>query len=158
MKIRIACVGKMKESYFLKAQAEYLKRLSRFAAVEVLELADERTPAFPTEREREAVLKKEGERIKRAMAGFDVASVLAVEAQQMDSEAFAQRLGEKEAQGKSVCYVIGGSFGISEEVKRMAGEKISLSLLTFPHRLARIVLLEQLYRGFKICRGENYHK
>ena len=76
MKIRIACVGKMKESYFLKAQEEYIKRLSRFAAVEVLELADERTPAFPTEREREAVLKKEGERIKRAMAGFDVASVL----------------------------------------------------------------------------------
>ena len=107
MKIRIACVGKMKESYFLKAQEEYIKRLSRFAAVEVLELADERTPAFPTEREREAVLKKEGERIKRAMAGFDVASVLAVEAQQMDSEAFAQRLGERRRRAKACAMLLG---------------------------------------------------
>ena len=158
MKIRIVCVGKMKEDYFLKAQAEYAKRLSRFAGLEILELADERTPDRPSQSQKRAVLKKEGERVLRAATGFDVVSVLAVEAHQVDSEAFAKKLGEKEALGKSVCYVIGGSLGLAEEVKQRADELFSLSRLTFPHRLARIVLLEQLYRGFKICHGENYHK
>lgn len=158
MKIRIVCVGKMKEEYFLKAQKEYAKRLSRFASLEIVELADERTPDRPTEREKQSVLKKEGERVLKAVEGFDIVSVLAVEAEQMDSEGFAAKLGEKEALGKSVCYVIGGSLGLAEEVKRQAQEKFSLSRLTFPHRLARIVLLEQLYRGFKICHGQTYHK
>lgn len=158
MKIRVVCVGKMKEDYFRKAQAEYAKRLSRFASLEILELADERTPDNPTEKQRQAVLKKEGERVKKAAAGFDILSVLAVEAEQLSSEGFAQRLGEKESRGKSVCYVIGGSLGLAEEVKQAADERFSLSALTFPHRLARIVLLEQLYRGFKIFHNENYHK
>ena len=152
MKIRIVCVGKMKEDYFQKAQKEYAKRLSRFARLEIVELADERTPDRPTEREKQSVLKKEGERVLKAVEGFDIVSVLAVEAEQMDSEGFAAKLGE------SVCYVIGGSLGLAEEVKRQAQEKFSLSRLTFPHRLARIVLLEQLYRGFKICHGQTYHK
>ena len=158
MKIRSVCVGKMKEDYFLKAQKEYAKRLSRFASLEIVELADERTPDRPTEREKQAVLKKEGERVLGAVKGFDIVSVLAVEAQQLDSEGFAAKLGEKEAAGASVCYVIGGSLGLAEEVKNRAQEKFSLSRLTFPHRLARIVLLEQLYRGFKICHGQVYHK
>ena len=152
MKIRIVCVGKMKEDYFLKAQKEYAKRLSRFASLEIVELADERTPDRPTEREKQSVLKKEGERVLRAAEGFDILS------EQMDSEGFAAKLGEKEALGKSVCYVIGGSLGLAGEVKNRAQEKFSLSRLTFPHRLARIVLLEQLYRGFKICHGQTYHK
>ncbi len=158
MKIRILCVGKMKEDYFLKAQAEYAKRLSRFASLEILELADERTPDRPTESQKNAVLKKEGERILKAVSGFDVVSALAVEAQQLDSQRFAEKLGERMAMGKSLCYVIGGSLGLAEDVKRRADELFSLSALTFPHRLARIVLLEQLYRGFKICHGQVYHK
>ena len=97
MKIRIVCVGKMKEDYFLKAQAEYAKRLSRFASLEIIELADERTPDNPTEKQRQAVLKKEGERVKKAVAGFDILSVLAIEGEQSSSEGFAKNSGKRKA-------------------------------------------------------------
>ena len=158
MKIRIVCVGKMKEDYFLKAQKEYAKRLSRFASLEIVELADERTPDRPTEREKQSVLKKEGERVLRAAEGFDILSVLAVEAEQMDSEGFAAKLGEKEALGKSVCYVIGGSLGLSPAVMRRADYALSFSRMTFPHQMMRVVLLEQIYRSERIQRNEPYHK
>ncbi|MBQ9941879.1 MAG: 23S rRNA (pseudouridine(1915)-N(3))-methyltransferase RlmH [Christensenellaceae bacterium] len=148
----------MKEKYWLEAQSEYVKRLSRFAKVEIVELKDEPTMEDPTEAQRQMVLKKEAERVKKAMEGFDVTSVLAIEAKEEDSLQFAAHMGRHWNAGKSICFIIGGSFGLADEIKAAATEKFSLSRLTFPHRLARIVLLEQLFRAFKICAGEDYHK
>lgn len=156
-KIRIVSVGKMKEKYWLAAQAEYQKRLGRYASLEIVELKDEPTPENPTSREREAVLKKEAGRVAKAMEGFDVAAVMAIEGREFTSEGFAQALKPYVDGGKSICFVIGGSLGLAREIKER-GELFSLSRMTFPHRLARVVLLEQIYRAFKILNNENYHK
>lgn len=156
-KIRIVSVGKMKEKYWLAAQAEYQKRLGRYASLEIVELKDEPTPENPTPREREAVLKKEVGRVAKAMEGFDAAAVMAIEGREFTSEGFAQALKPYVDGGKSICFVIGGSLGLAREIKER-GELFSLSRMTFPHRLARVVLLEQIYRAFKILNNENYHK
>lgn len=156
-KIRIVSVGKMKEKYWLAAQAEYQKRLGRYASLEIVELKDEPTPENPTPREREAVLKKEAGRVAKAMEGFDAAAVMAIEGREFTSEGFAQALKPYVDGGKSICFVIGGSLGLAREIKER-GELFSLSRMTFPHRLARVVLLEQNYRAFKILNNENYHK
>lgn len=156
-KIRIVSVGKMKEKYWLAAQAEYQKRLGRYASLEIVELKDEPTPENPTSREREAVLKKEAGRVAKAMEGFDAAAVMAIEGREFTSEGFAQALKPYVDVGKSICFVIGGSLGLAREIKER-GELFSLSRMTFPHRLARVVLLEQIYRAFKILNNENYHK
>lgn len=156
-KIRIVSVGKMKEKYWLAAQAEYQKRLGRYASLEIVELKDEPTPENPTSREREAVLKKEAGRVAKAMEGFDAAAVMAIEGREFTSEGFAQALKPYVDGGKSICFVIGGSLGLAREIKER-GELFSLSRMTFPHRLARVVLLEQIYRAFKILNNENYHK
>ena len=156
-KIRSVSVGKMKEKYWLAAQAEYQKRLGRYASLEIVELKDEPTPENPTPREREAVLKKEAGRVAKAMEGFDAAAVMAIEGREFTSEGFAQALKPYVDGGKSICFVIGGSLGLAREIKER-GELFSLSRMTFPHRLARVVLLEQIYRAFKILNNENYHK
>ena len=156
-KIRIVSVGKMKEKYWLAAQAEYQKCLGRYASLEIVELKDEPTPENPTPREREAVLKKEAGRVAKAMEGFDAAAVMAIEGKEFTSEGFAQALKPYVDGGKSICFVIGGSLGLAREIKER-GELFSLSRMTFPHRLARVVLLEQIYRAFKILNNENYHK
>ena len=156
-KIRIVSVGKMKEKYWLAAQAEYQKRLGRYASLEIVELKDEPTPENPTPREREAVLKKEAGRVAKAMEGFDAAAVMAIEGREFTSEGFAQALKPYVDGGKSICFVIGGSLGLAREIKER-GELFSLSRMTFPHRLARVVLLEQIYRALKILNNENYHK
>ena len=156
-KIRIVSVGKMKEKYWLAAQAEYQKRLGRYASLEIVELKDEPPPENPTPREREAVLKKEAGRVAKAMEGFDAAAVMAIEGREFTSEGFAQALKPYVDGGKSICFVIGGSLGLAREIKER-GELFSLSRMTFPHRLARVVLLEQIYRAFKILNNENYHK
>ena len=156
-KIRMVSVGKMKEKYWLAAQAEYQKRLGRYASLEIVELKDEPTPENPTPREREAVLKKEAGRVAKAMEGFDAAAVMAIEGRELTSEGFAQALKPYVDGGKSICFVIGGSLGLAREIKER-GELFSLSRMTFPHRLARVVLLEQIYRAFKILNNENYHK
>ena len=156
-KIRIVSVGKMKEKYWLAAQAEYQKRLGRYASLEIVELKDEPTPENPTPREREAVLKKEAGRVAKAMEGFDAAAVMAIEGREFTSEGFAQALKPYVNGGKSICFVIGGSLGLAQEIKER-GELFSLSRMTFPHRLARVVLLEQIYRAFKILNNDNYHK
>ena len=156
-KIRIVSVGKMKEKYWLAAQAEYQKRLGRYASLEIVELKDEPTPENPTPREREAVLKKEAGRVAKAMEGFDAAAVMAIEGREFTSEGFAQALKPYVDGGKSICFVIGGSLGLAREIKER-GELFSLSRMTFPHRLARVVLLEQIYRAFKINEGSSYHK
>lgn len=158
IKIRIVSVGKMKEKYWLAAQAEYIKRLSRFASVEVIEVQDLPTPDAPSPAERDAILKREAEGIIRAIKGFDIICALAIEGAQMSSEAFAGKLKGYFDMGKSVCFIIGGSLGILKDIKDKANVLLSFSQMTFPHRIARIVLLEQVYRAFKIVAGENYHK
>jgi len=158
IKIRIVSVGKLKEKYWLAAQQEYVKRLSRFAAVEILELKDEPTTERPTPKERGAVLKKEAERIYKAIAGFDVVAILAMEAKERTSEEFSAAISDCFDRGQSMCFVIGGSLGLAEEIKQQGDISISLSRLTFPHRLARILLLEQLFRACKIRANEEYHK
>ena len=158
LKLRVVCVGKIREKFWLDAQQEYVKRLSRFVRVEIIELKDEKTPDHPTQAERDVVLKREAERIEGSISGFDIVGVLAIEAKPQDSIAFARQMEYYENLGKSICLVIGGSLGLSEALKRRADISFSLSPMTFPHALARIVLLEQLYRAFKISRHENYHK
>lgn len=158
IRIRIISVGKMKERYYLQAQEEYIKMLGRFAQVEVVELQDEKNMENPSPAQRQMVLSKEGARIQKAMEGFGYKIVMAIEGQQPDSMAFSKKLEEITLRASSICIVIGGSFGIDEGIKKKADYLLSLSSMTFPHRLARIVLLEQLFRGFKIMNGETYHK
>ena len=158
IKIKIVSVGSMKEKYWLAAQEEYLKRLKRFAQVETAELPDLPTPDDPTDAERRSVLRREGERVKNAVRGYDVVCALAIEGRQYDSPALAKALGAHFDMGRSVCFIIGGSLGLDEDIKRDADMLLSFSRLTLPHRLARIVLLEQLFRSFKILNGESYHK
>ena len=141
------------------AQKEYVKRLSRFANVEVREVADEQTPDNPTEAQKKGILQKEAARIEKAAAGFSHIIALAVEGKQETSEEFAGRIEQMMKSGQpDICFIIGGSLGIQEETKKKAEAKLSLSKMTMPHRLARIVLLEQLFRAFKIIAGETYHK
>lgn len=142
----------------MQAQEEYIKMLGRFAQVEVVELQDEKNMENPSPAQRQMVLSKEGARIQKAMEGFGYKIVMAIEGQQPDSMAFSKKLEEITLRASSICIVIGGSFGIDEGIKKKADYLLSLSSMTFPHRLARIVLLEQLFRGFKIMNGETYHK
>ena len=157
-KIRIVSVGKLKEKHFVAAQAEYCKMLGRFAKVEIVELRDEPAPPSLSPAEEEAVRRAEGERVLRAAEGFDFVAALAIEGVERDSEGFAAALRPQMDAGKSMCFLIGGSLGLWDGVKRRADALLSLSRMTFPHRIARILLLEQLFRAYKICAGELYHK
>ncbi|MGI6665139.1 MAG: 23S rRNA (pseudouridine(1915)-N(3))-methyltransferase RlmH [Christensenellaceae bacterium] len=158
MKIRIIAEGKSKERYWKEAEQEYLKRLSRFAKIEVIEVADERTPENPSDREKEMVLEKEAARILPLLKGYGQIIALAEEGVEYDSLSFAGRLQRLEEAGQGAVFLIGGSFGLAATLKKQATEKISLSKMTFPHRLARITLLEQLFRAYKINNNETYHK
>ena len=159
MPVNVICVGKLRERFYAGAAEEYLKRLKRLMPVTVTELPDEPEPAQPSDRANEAVMRREGERILQRIGPQDYVIALCIEGRQYASPELADRLQSLFTQGKSrVDFVIGGSLGLAGEVKNRAQEKFSLSRLTFPHRLARIVLLEQLYRGFKICHGQTYHK
>ena len=132
--------------------------LSRFCNIEVVEVADERTPENASEGEVRAILKKEGERVLAALKGFDRVYALASEGKQQDSVEFSKRIRADRDAGKDLAFLIGGSFGLADELKRQSAGLISFSKMTFPHRLARIILLEQLFRAFKIMHGETYHK
>ncbi len=156
MNIRIVCVGKSKESYWKAAEKEYLTRIGRFSKIEVAEVADEKAPDAPNPSEIKILLKKEGERLLPALKNFDHIYALAEEGKPFSSLEFASWLKKRE--GENLAFVIGGSYGLAEEVKGRAEGLISLSPLTFPHRLARIVLLEQLFRAFKINGNQTYHK
>lgn len=144
MKIRFAVVGKIKESFYREAVAEYLKRLSRFAEVSVVEVAECRTL------EEEAVL------LQKQIRGS--AFVLAIEGQKLSSEVFAKKIKSYIDRGKEITFVIGSSYGLAPAIKERADEKISFSDMTFPHQLMRVILAEQLYRAFMINTGSEYHK
>ena len=158
MTVRIVCVGKLKERYFEDACAEFQKRLSRFVTLEIAEVADEKAPESLHPADEDLVREKEGKRILKCIGAKDFVAVLAIDGKQMTSEAFAAFLKEKETEARPLTFVIGGSLGLSGEVYARANAKISFSKMTFPHRIARLLLLEQLYRGCKINAHEAYHK
>ena len=152
-------VGKLKEKYLKQGIEEYLKRLSAYAKVNIVELSDEKAPELLSENEMEQVKKKEGERILAKISADAHVVALAIEGKMKTSEQLAERLDHLATYGKSkVVFVIGGSLGLSQEVMRRADESLSFSKMTFPHQLMRLILVEQVYRAFKINRGEPYHK
>lgn len=158
MTVRIVCVGKLKERYFEDACAEFQKRLGRFCTLEIIELPDEKAPESLHPAEEDIVRDKEGKRILKAIGAKDFVVALAIDGKQMRSEEFAAFLEEKETEARPLTFLIGGSLGLSPEVYARANAKLSFSKMTFPHRIARLLLLEQIYRGFKILRSEAYHK
>lgn len=151
-------VGKLREKFYQGAAEEYLKRLSRFGKIEMVELPDLPEPQNPSPAQCTQVMDKEGEMILSRIRTGDHVIALCIEGPQLDSEAFARRLRHNEMQGGRQVFVIGGSLGLSKRVLDRADEKLSLSKMTFPHQLARVLLLEQVYRACKINAGERYHK
>jgi len=157
--IKIICVGKLKEKFYIDAEREYQKRLSAYCKLEIAELPEQRLPSDPSGAEITAALAKECEAIETKLTQGATIITLCVEGCEMDSAGLSAMLTECAGRGESrLCFVIGGSFGLHEKIKSRADRKLSLSKMTFPHNLARVVLLEQLYRGFKIAEGSKYHK
>jgi 23S rRNA (pseudouridine1915-N3)-methyltransferase len=157
--ISIVTVGKLKEKYLKQGIEEYLKRLTAYAKVEVFEVADEKAPEELSEIEMQQVKHKEGERILAKVSQDTYVIALAIEGKMQSSEELADSLDKLATYGKSkIAFVIGGSLGLSEEVLKRANDKLSFSKMTFPHQLMRLILVEQVYRAFRIMRGEPYHK
>ena len=159
MKIKIVTVGKLKEKYLKDGIAEYSKRISRFAAVEMIELADEKTPDRASDSENEKILDLEGNRILSRIGDREFVVVLAIEGKTLSSEEFSKQLEQASINGYStLTFVIGGSLGLSPQVKNRANLSLSFGRLTLPHQLMRLVLVEQIYRAFTIQQGSPYHK
>ena len=159
MKIKIACVGKLKDSFYREAVAEYAKRLSRFCTLEIAEVADEKAPESLSPAEERQVIEREGERLLSKVNPGEFAVALCVEGKHMDSPAFAAFLQDAfENHAPTVTFLIGGSLGLSPAVLARADAKVSLSDMTLPHGLCRVFLTEQIYRAFKINAREPYHK
>jgi 23S rRNA (pseudouridine1915-N3)-methyltransferase len=159
MRIKIISVGKLKEKYLVQGINEYLKRLSSYAKVEIIEVPDEKAPEKLSEAEMIQVKDKEGQRILAKISEQEYVFVLAINGKQYSSEEFSKEIEQLGINGKSqLVFVIGGSLGLSEEVMKRSQKQLSFGKLTFPHQLMRLVLVEQIYRGFRIMRGEPYHK
>lgn len=159
MKIKLICVGKLKEKYLDDGIKEYLKRISAYSDIEVIEVADERIPENPSLAEETIVKSKEGRRILDKVKQDDYMILLDVQGKELDSIQFAERIEDCMINGKStIDFVIGGSLGHGEDVLTRANASISFSQMTFPHQLMRLILVEQIYRAFKIIRHETYHK
>ncbi len=158
MNAAVVCVGRLREKFYAAAAEEYLKRLSRYGKTEIIELPDLPEPANASDADRALVMEKEGQSILSRLKPTDHVIALCVEGPQLTSEAFAGRLSQLEMRGSRAAFVIGGSLGLSPAVIQRADEKLSLSKMTFPHQLARVLLLEQIYRACKINAGERYHK
>jgi len=157
--ISIITVGKLKEKYLKQGIEEYLKRLSAYAKVEVIEVADEKAPEELSELEMVQVKQKEGERILAKISQDTHVIALAIQGKLASPEELADTLDKLATYGKSkIAFVIGGSLGLSEEVLKRSNEQLSFSRMTFPHQLMRLILVEQIYRAFRINRGEPYHK
>ncbi|MFC4660793.1 23S rRNA (pseudouridine(1915)-N(3))-methyltransferase RlmH [Oceanobacillus aidingensis] len=159
MNITLVTVGKLKEKYLKQGIDEYKKRLGAYAKVNIVEVADEKAPETMSEAEMEEVKRKEGERILAQVHPDAFVITLEIDGKMLSSEQLAKKLDELATYGKSkVVFVIGGSLGISEDVRKRSDLGLSFSKMTFPHQLMRLVLLEQVYRSFRIIRGEPYHK
>ena len=159
MKIKLICVGKLKEKYLDDGIKEYLKRISAYSDIEVIEVADERIPDNPSLAEETIVKSKEGRRILDKVKQDDYMILLDVQGKELDSIQFAERIEDCMINGKStIDFVIGGSLGHGEDVLTRANARISFSQMTFPHQLMKLILVEQVYRAFKIMNNQTYHK
>ncbi|MER2131664.1 23S rRNA (pseudouridine(1915)-N(3))-methyltransferase RlmH [Carnobacterium viridans] len=159
MNIKIITVGKLKEKYLKMGIAEYAKRLSAYCKMELIEVPDEKAPEKLSEAEMVQVKEKEGERILAKIPDQAFVFALTIEGKQRTSEEFAKEIEQLGVQGKStIVFVIGGSLGLSDAVMKRSNTPISFGKMTLPHQLMRLVLIEQIYRGFKIVRNEPYHK
>ena len=159
MKVRIICIGKLKEKYWTAAAAEYSKRISGYAKIEIVELKESKLPANPSTTDEDAVLIREGLNILGRIKEDDYVIAMEVEGEQLDSVELAKKIQYAfDTKSSTVDFIIGGSLGLSDKVKKRANYGVSFSKLTFPHQMARIMLLEQIYRAFKINSGETYHK
>ena len=159
MKIKLVTVGKLKEKYLKDGIAEYAKRLKHFTKFELIELSDEKTPDKASHLENQQILEKEGNRILSKITDKEFVIALAIEGQQFPSEEFSKILSDITIRGISnITFVIGGSLGLSNTVKKRANLLMSFGKLTLPHQLMRLVLVEQIYRSFMIQQGSPYHK
>ena len=157
--VKILCVGKLKERYLSDACAEYIKRLHAFCKPEIIELPESRMPDNPSEAEIAACLKREGEEILTKIPPGAMVIPMCIEGKQLSSEELARELSNAGVMGIScACFIIGGSWGLSQAVKSAGKLRLSMSKMTFPHQLARVMLLEQVYRAFSINPGSKYHK
>ncbi len=160
LNVNLITVGKLKESYLRDACAEYQKRLQAFCKLNIVELNESRLPDSPSEKEIKTALSNEGKAMMSLLSGNSCYNItMCIEGKQLSSVKFAEKLEKISVDGKStVNIVIGSSFGIADEIKAMSDFKLSMSEMTFPHQLARVMLLEQLYRAFQINSGGKYHK
>lgn len=159
MKITLITVGKIKEKYLKDAIAEYSKRLSKYCKLEIIEVADEKTPDNASETVEAMIRDKEGERILKNVKDDAYVITLEIKGKLLTSEELADKINTLGIQGKShICFIIGGSIGLGEEVLKRSDYALSFSKMTFPHQLMRVILLEQVYRSYRIISGEPYHK
>ena len=157
--VKLICVGKMRERFFIDAFAEYAKRLQAYCKFECIELTEQRLSDTPAQNEIAAALAREAADIGRNIPTDAYVVAMCVEGRQMKSEGMGDLIAARADSGKpKLCFVVGGSFGLDESVKRRADMRLSMSEMTFPHHLARVMLAEQIYRGFKINEGSKYHK
>ena len=158
-KVTIICTGKLKEKFYLDAAAEYAKRLSRFCTLTILELPEERLPESPSPAQIEAALAREADAVRAKLPAGCLLIAMCVEGQERSSEALARYLAEAAARGAGhIVFLIGSSYGMHPSLKQQADLRLSMSPMTFPHHLARVMLLEQIYRAYQINAGGKYHK
>ena len=159
MKITVLCVGKVKEKFFTEAIKEYSKRLSRYCKLEIVEVADEKTPDGASELVVSQIKEKEAERMEKYLPDSAYVIALAIEGKKLTSEKLAEKIDSLGISGTShLVFLIGGSLGMSDRLLKRADYLLSFSDMTFPHQLMRVILLEQVYRSYRIIHGEPYHK
>ncbi len=158
IKITLITLGKLKEKYLRDAVEEYAKRLSRYCKLDIIELSPVTLSDNPSHSEIDTALLKEAETIEKRIPDGSIVTALCVEGKSNTSEQLAEFVEKNTNEGKNMCFIIGSSFGLSDTVKQKSNLKLSLSTMTFPHQLFRVMLLEQIYRAFKINEGSTYHK
>lgn len=158
IKVTLIALGKLKEKYLRDAVDEYAKRLSRYCRLDIVELNPINLPEKPSAIEIDMALLKEAEMIEKRIPSDSVVTALCVEGKTYSSEKLALFVDQNTNSGKNMCFIIGSSYGLCEKIKQMADLRLSLSEMTFPHQLFRVMLLEQIYRAFKINEGSTYHK
>ena len=158
-RVTVLCVGKLKEKFYIDAAAEYVKRLQRHCKLELIELPEQRLPDDPSPAEIQKALRAEGDAIREKLPKGGAVIALCIEGKPCSSQELSRRMADLAVQGKiQLTFLIGGSVGLDEELKRRADWRLSMSPMTFPHHMARIMLLEQIYRAYQIADGTKYHK
>lgn len=158
IRVTLITLGKLKEKYLRDASAEYIKRLSRYCSLDVVELEPVKLSEKPSQNEIAVALQKEADMIIKKIPQNSEVYTLCVEGKPLSSEQFAANIGNAENMGRGIVFIIGSSYGLSDSVKGLSKAKLSFSAMTFPHQLFRVMLLEQIYRAFKINEGSTYHK